>query len=104
MVGGQVYNIPGNELGVMDQTAQQCFFTVAKMEFKTSSEFDTLDEELEGKVVEEMKNFANEFSTSSPVPAKFQGNTWLLGDLFLRQSYTIYDYDNQQFGLAELKE
>nr|PIL99808.1 aspartyl protease ASP1 [Toxoplasma gondii COUG] len=31
------------------------------------------------------------------------GRTWILGDLFMRNVYTVFDYDNKQIGFARLK-
>lgn len=31
------------------------------------------------------------------------GRTWILGDLFMRNVYTVFDYDNRQIGFAMLK-
>jgi len=53
--------------------------------------------------VNEIKNLTGK-SGSSPIPIELQHNTWLMGDVFLRRQYSIFDYENEQFGLAELKE
>lgn len=109
-VGGMPYNIPGSGLVLKDDSGQYCFFTVAIMQFASSDEekgedgvADTLEKELEEHVVEEMRDVAGSAPTA-PVPPQYQGNTWLVGDSFLRQIYSIYDFDNQKFGLAKLKE
>mmetsp|Transcript_40046 Transcript_40046/g.86360 ORF Transcript_40046/g.86360 Transcript_40046/m.86360 type:complete len:447 (+) Transcript_40046:74-1414(+) len=103
-IGGQPYNIPGDELMMkFSQDGEDyCIFSIAVMEFAGSSEFDTIDEVLEEKIVDEIKNFAG--VASSPIPEEFSSNTWLMGDSFLRLQYSIYDYENERFGLAELKE
>ncbi|CBZ52503.1 Renin, related [Neospora caninum Liverpool] len=31
------------------------------------------------------------------------GRTWILGDLFMRNVYTVFDYDNKQIGFARLR-
>lgn len=31
------------------------------------------------------------------------GRTWILGDLFMRNVYTVFDYDNKQIGFAMLR-
>lgn len=38
------------------------------------------------------------------VPGQNAVSVWLMGDVFLRQSYSIFDYDNERFGLAQLKD
>lgn len=100
-IGGQPYNIPGSTLLIKDDSGQYCFFAVAIMQFAEDSEVDTLDEELEDKVVDEIEHIAG--APTSPIPPKFAGNTWLMGDSFLRTTYTIWDYDKKKFGLAQLK-
>ena len=102
-VGGKAVNIPGDELVVQDDSGSYCFFTVAIMQFAGSSDVDTLDEELEESVVHEMRDLAGPMGSTSPIPAEYHGNTWLMGDTFLRKQYTIYDYDNKKFGMADLK-
>jgi len=101
-VGSQSYKISGDQLVVKDDSGQYCFFTVAMMSFANDGEVDTLDEELDERVVREMADFAGE-APVNPIPPEYMGNTWLIGDTFLRTVYTIYDYDNKKFGLAELK-
>lgn len=109
-VGGMPYNVPGSGLVLKDDSGKYCFFTVAIMQFASSNEekgedavADTLEEELEEHVVEEMRDVAGS-APVAPVPPQYQGNTWLMGDIFLRQIYSVYDFDNQKFGLAKLKE
>jgi len=101
-VGGKAIKITGDKLLVKDDSGQYCFLGLAIMQFAGSSEIDTLGEELEEKVVGEMKNLAG--APVNPVPLQYQGNTWLMGDSYLRQFYSIYDYTNKKFGLADLKE
>lgn len=100
-VGGKAIKITGDKLLIHDDSGQYCFLGMAIMQFAGSSEIDTLGEELEEKVVDEMKNLAG--APVTPVPVQYQGNTWLMGDSFLRQFYSIYDYTNKKFGLADLK-
>mmetsp|Transcript_27263 Transcript_27263/g.47258 ORF Transcript_27263/g.47258 Transcript_27263/m.47258 type:complete len:439 (+) Transcript_27263:113-1429(+) len=102
-IGEEFYDIPGEKLMVKDDSGKYCFFTIAVMQFAANSESDTLDEELEEKVVDEINNLVGHPATS-PIPSEFSLNTWLMGDVFLRRSYTIYDYDNKKFGLAKLAE
>jgi len=101
-MGKKAYNITGDELMmVFSQDGEDyCIFSIAVMEFAGSSEFDTRDEVLDEKMMDEIKNFAG--VASSPIPRQFLHNTWLMGDSFLRQQYSIYDYENKRFGLAEL--
>mmetsp|Transcript_20105 Transcript_20105/g.36140 ORF Transcript_20105/g.36140 Transcript_20105/m.36140 type:complete len:271 (+) Transcript_20105:687-1499(+) len=101
-MGEKAYNIPGDELMmVFSQDGKDyCIFSIAVMKFAGSSEFDTRDEVLDEKMMDEIKNFAG--VASSPIPKNFLSNTWLMGDTFLRQQYSIYDYENKRFGLAEL--
>lgn len=101
-IGGHLYNIPGDQLKITDKSDQVCFFAVAVMKFAASSEFDTLDKELEERVVDEIKNVAGK--ASAPIPTEFQHNIWLMGDSFLRHQYNVFDYDNSKFGLAELRD
>jgi cathepsin D len=101
-VGGKVVTIPGQALVIKDDTEKFCFFGIAVMKFAAEeAEFDTLGEKLEEEVVDQMKDLAG--TPVSPVPTAFAGNTWLVGDTFLRQIYTIYDFDNKKFGMADLK-
>ena len=100
-IGGQGYKITGDQLVVKDDSGEYCFFTVAIMAFAGDSEVDTLDADLEEQVVEEMRKIHKE--PSSPIPPEFAGNTWLVGDIFLRTIYSIYDMDEKRFGMAELK-
>lgn len=81
-IGEEVYDIPGEKLMVKDDSEKFCFFTIAVMQFAANSESDTLDEELEEKVVDEINNLVGPKPTS-PIPKEFSGNTWLMGDVFL---------------------
>mmetsp|Transcript_8309 Transcript_8309/g.18615 ORF Transcript_8309/g.18615 Transcript_8309/m.18615 type:complete len:439 (+) Transcript_8309:97-1413(+) len=101
-IGGKALKIPGDKLLIKDDSGKYCFMGMAVMQFAEDSEVDTLGEELEEKVVGEMKNLAG--APVTPVPPQYQGNTWLMGDSFLRQFYSIYDYTNKKFGMADLKE
>ena len=87
---------------VRDDSGMYCFFTIAVMQFGGSSQVDTLDEDLEETVVDEMKHLAD--ASTSPIPANLAGKTWLVGDTFLRTVYTIYDYDGEKMGFAKLKQ
>ena len=102
-IGGKPYNIPGDTLMVKDNTGAYCFFSVAIMQFgdEDVEQIDAFDGNLEEGVVDQIKQLAG--GPTSPIPPQFSGNVWLVGDYFLRHWYTIYDYENKNFGLAELK-
>jgi len=101
-IGGHEYNIPGSSLMIQDDSGQYCFFVVAVMQFAAEeSGVDTLDSQLEEEVVEEVSSLAGQ--PTNPIPFEYSGKTWLMGDIFLRQYYTIWDHDNKKFGMAELK-
>lgn len=100
-LGGTAYVIPGAELTIRDDSGMYCFFGVAVMRFAAADEMETVGNEMEAEVVDEIKALTGGYE--SPIPMEFMGNTWLMGDVFLRQMYTIFDYGNNQFGLAELK-
>ena len=101
---GKAVNIPGSALTIKDESGQYCFLGIAIMQFAGDSAVDTLNEDLEEKVVKEINHLAGPMGgpAEGPVPMNYQGRTWLLGDTLLRQFYSIYDYDNQMFGMADL--
>lgn len=101
-LGGTAYAIPGADLTIRDDSGEFCFFGVAVMQFAAAGEMETVGDEMEAEVVDEIKALTGGYD--SPIPYEFSGNTWLMGDVFLRQMYTIFDYGNNQFGLAELKD
>jgi len=107
--GAKAVTIPGSALTIKDATGKYCFMGVAIMQFAGSESFnvDTLDEDLEERVVKEINDLAGPIGTGTPqqgpIPIQQMGNTWLLGDSFLRQFYSVYDYDNQRFGVCDLK-
>jgi hypothetical protein len=76
-IGGRGYRVPGEDLVLRDGSGFFCFFGVAIMGMRVGA-------------------------GDGPVPFQYVGNTWVVGDTFLRQYYTIYDYDNERFGLADL--
>lgn len=101
-VGGKAVTIAGDQLVVKDDSGKYCFFSVAIMQFGSESKVNTGGETLEdGVLEEEVQTLAGPLST--PIPYKFQGNTWLVGDTYLRQIYSIWDYENKKFGIADLK-
>jgi hypothetical protein len=102
-VGGKPVKVPGDTLMIKDDSGKYCFLGIAIMQFaaEDAEGMDTLDAELEEQVVREMMDVAGQ--PVSPVPSNLQGNTWLMGDSFLRQVYSVYDYDNKRFGMADLK-
>jgi cathepsin D len=87
-VGGKAVTIAGKQLVVKDDSGKYCFFGVAIMDIG-----------VESRVVENLAG-----TPSMPIPSKFRGNTWLMGDTYLRQIYTIWDYENKKFGIADLKQ
>ena len=91
-IGGKPFSVPGNQLVLYDSDSNTCFFSVARMKFNVAAGA-ALDAHVDGATL----------VADGPVPANLKGNTWLVGDTFLRQYYTVYDYDNERFGLAELK-
>ena len=94
-IGGQAYPIPGKDLIIKDDDGSGCFLAVANMMFFGGGARDGAREEL--------ATGADDGDGGGPIPVEFSGNTWLVGDYFLRHYYTIYDYDNEKFGLADLK-
>ena len=110
-VGGKVVSIPGEDLVIKDDSGMYCFFSVSIMQYGSvsgggSAGTNTLDGDLEQEVVEGIKRSivgGRGGGGVEPIPFEYTGNTWLMGDSFLRQFYSIYDYENQKFGLADLK-
>ena len=101
-VGGKAVAVPGADLVIKDDTGRYCFLAVSIMQFG-GEEADTLDGELEEEVVEGVKRRSVGSGGEEPIPFEYSGNVWLMGDSYLRQFYSIWDYDNQKFGLADLK-
>merc|ERR1740117_368887 len=94
-IGGKPFTVPGDDLVLLDSETNRCFFSVAKMTFHVAAEGVALDAHVDPRA---------EMVADSPVPHELKGNIWLMGDTFLRQYHTVYDYDNEKFGLAELKQ
>lgn len=93
-VGGKAIVVPGNDLILSDDSGQYCFFTISSMNFGSQESSG----ELANEVVEQITNLAG--SSSLPVPEGL--DTWLLGDSLLRKVYTVWDFDEQKFGFADL--
>jgi len=104
-VGGKSVSIPGEDLVIKDDTGLYCFLAVSIMRFgDAEGDVDAkLEGELEEEVVDGVKRSVGARGGMEPIPPEYNGNVWLMGDSFLRQFYSIYDYENQKFGLADLK-
>lgn len=105
-IGGEAYAVPTDELVLMDEDEKYCFFGVSIMNVHVEANAaNTLDAELEEGVARQVESLVGRKKDwdNGPIPNQYQGNTWLVGDSFLRQRYTVYDYDNQKFGLAKLR-
>lgn len=99
-IGGHEVNIEGSKLMIQDDSKQYCFFTVANMMFGgAQEEGDSVEEELEEEVIDQMSRLVGE---GLPIPPGY--NTWLLGDTYMREVYNIFDYDNKKYGIAALKQ
>jgi len=99
-IGGHEVNIEGSKLMIQDDSKQYCFFTVANMMFGgAQEEGDSVEEELEEEVVDQMSRLVGE---GLPIPPGYI--TWLLGDTYMREVYNIFDYDNKKYGIAALKQ
>ena len=95
-IGGIEYTVPSDDLVITDETGQFCFFAVARMKYAMAGARSALDEQLATKLSDLIPG------DDGPVPLELKGNTWLVGDSFLRQYYTIYDAQEEKFGLATL--
>jgi hypothetical protein len=97
------YTIPGSELVLRDTTGQYCFLSLAMMNFGEEAAdmgtFETADE-LAEDVMEDIQHQVGDAPTQI-IPPGYQ--VWLVGDLFLRKVYTIFDYGNERIGYAKLK-
>jgi cathepsin D len=107
-VGGKEVSVTGEDLVIKDDTGRYCFLAVSIMQFGgayDNDEADALGGELEEEVVEGIKRRSSVGAGSGvePIPFEYSGNTWLMGDSYLRQFYSVWDYDNQKFGFANLK-
>ncbi|KAL7483001.1 hypothetical protein ACHAW6_008644 [Cyclotella cf. meneghiniana] len=102
-IGSSSVVIPGEDLVIRDDTGFYCFFGVSAMNFgREGSGGDaaeaTVEEKLADGVVEQISRLAR--TSALPVPKDV--DTWLVGDTFLRQIYSVYDYGNKKFGYATL--
>jgi cathepsin D len=96
VVGGKPIVIPGEELMIADDSGSYCFFTISSMNFGTMEQGGDLGDE----VVEQITRLTGAGAGELPVPDGV--DTWLLGDTLLRKVYTVYDFDNEKFGFADL--
>lgn len=99
-VGGKAVTIDGQQLVVKDDSGKYCFFGVAIMNIGEEVKIGNEDE----LVLEERVLGSLDGRFSMPIPSKFHGKTWLVGDTYLRQIYSIWDYENKKFGIADLKQ
>jgi len=101
-IGTNSVVIPGEDLVIKDDTGFYCFFSVSAMNFgQEGLEGDaaaTVEEKLADGVVEQISRLAR--TSALPVPEGM--DTWLVGDTFLRNIYSVYDYGNKRFGYATL--
>lgn len=100
IIGGKPITVSGEDLVLQDDSGEYCFFTVSAINFgeQDLEEVVTLDEQLAGNVVDQVSKLVG--TNALPVPSGM--DTWLVGDTFLRQIYSVYDYDNKRFGFATL--
>lgn len=96
VINGTDYVVPGDDLVFQDDSEQYCFFGVARMKSAATGEGDAGNTRLDKGTYDRVPG------DNGPVPPELVGNTWLVGDTFLRRYYTIYDYENERFGLAQL--
>jgi len=99
-IGGHEVKIEGSQLKIQDDSKQYCFFTVATMMFGSAhEEGESVEDELEEEVIDQMSRLVGE---GLPIPPGY--STWLLGDTYMRQVYNVFDFDNQSYGVAALKQ
>eukprot|EP00804_Cyclotella_cryptica_P004417 CCRYP_006836-RA/>CCRYP_006836-RA protein AED:0.06 eAED:0.04 QI:0/0/0/1/1/1/2/0/118 len=93
---------PDLEFYIGDNSGFYCFFGVSAMNFGQEEVggqgFVSAHEELADGVVEQICRLAR--TTALLVPEDM--DTWLVGDTFLCNIYSVYDYENKRFGYATL--
>ncbi|PHJ23222.1 aspartyl protease asp1 [Cystoisospora suis] len=95
-VGGQDYPIRVKDLIIPVSTSQGTPCLFGMMGLKA----------LEGHKKKQHEDFEEEERRLSRFVASARGSigrTWILGDLFMRNVYTVFDYDNKQIGFAMLR-
>mmetsp|Transcript_25018 Transcript_25018/g.51673 ORF Transcript_25018/g.51673 Transcript_25018/m.51673 type:complete len:482 (+) Transcript_25018:151-1596(+) len=117
-IGGGEYTIPGTELMIQDDSGMYCFLSLAMMDFGegiADAELDTDQEQEQGErimneeeeqvvaeeVVQDIKTKTIGDKPVTPIPSGY--DIWLVGDLFLRHTYTIFDFGEERVGFATLK-
>jgi hypothetical protein len=93
-IGGKAVTVPGDELMLSDDSGMYCFFTISSMNFGA--------EESSGELADEVVDQITRLAGVSSLPVPDGLDTWLLGDSLLRKIYTVYDFDEQKFGFADL--
>jgi hypothetical protein len=93
-IGGKAITIPGEELMIQDDSGDYCFFTISSMNFGA--------QESTGDLADEVVEQITELAGTSALPVPDGMDTWLLGDSLLRKIYTVWDFDEQKFGFADL--
>ena len=96
-IGGKGITIPGADLMISDDSGSYCFFTISSMNFGST---ESTGADLADEIVEQITQLAGSGSGAPSVPEGM--DTWLLGDSLLRKIYTVWDFDQEKFGFADL--
>ena len=96
--GDKAVTIPGSKLKMRDDSGKYCLFGIAIMQFAADEEDVTV------RTGGGYWHHVGSGTPTLPIPTEYHGKTWLMGDWFLRTFYSIYDYDNERFGIADLRD